>query len=70
LLPHGTVLSWLSYIVSLAQAIHANRTNQPVICHFKKGVLRIEAPFETYLAAERIKTLEKPGPIAVQLTRC
>jgi exopolyphosphatase/guanosine-5'-triphosphate,3'-diphosphate pyrophosphatase len=70
LLPHGTVLSWLSYIVSLAQAIHTNRANQPVTCHFKKGVLRIEAPFEIYLAAERIKTLEKPGPIAVQLTRC
>ncbi len=68
LLPDPDVLSWLSYIVSLAQAIHASNSYGTIKANYKKGVLSIEAPFDTYLAAERIKELEKPGSIAVKLT--
>ncbi|WP_457595869.1 Ppx/GppA phosphatase family protein [Hydrogenimonas sp.] len=67
LLPDSDALGWLSYIVSLAQALHANRATGRIRAHYRKGVLRIEAPFGTYLAAEKVKTLEKPGPIAVML---
>jgi exopolyphosphatase/guanosine-5'-triphosphate,3'-diphosphate pyrophosphatase len=66
LLPAADALSWLSYIVSLTQAIHANRSRGRIACRFENGVLAIEAPFPTHLAAERVKSLEKPGPIAVQ----
>jgi len=67
LLPDTDALGWLSYIVSLTQAIHANRATGRIRCAFANEVLTVEAPFDTYLAAERIKALEKPGPIAVQL---
>ncbi|WP_456451659.1 Ppx/GppA phosphatase family protein [Hydrogenimonas sp.] len=67
LLPDADALGWLSYIVSLTQAIHANRSHGRVACRFRNEVLTVEAPFATHLASERIKTLEKPGPIAVQL---
>ncbi len=68
LLPDSETLSWLSYIVSLAQAVHSAHSYGSVKVNYKNGVLAIEAPFDTYLAAERIKELEKPGPIAVQLS--
>ncbi len=66
LLPDTRVLSWLSYIVSLAQTIHLNRSLGRIRCRFDNEVLRIEAPFATYLAKERIKELEKPAPLAIQ----
>jgi exopolyphosphatase/guanosine-5'-triphosphate,3'-diphosphate pyrophosphatase len=69
LLPKSNTLSWLSYLVSLTQAIHANRSRVRIDCRFENGVLTIEAPFSTYLAAERVKALEKPAPIAVQFIK-
>ncbi len=69
LLPDGKILSWLSYIVSLAQTIHTSRAYGRVTAEFSKGVLTLVAPFDTYLAEERLKELEKPAPIAVRLIR-
>ncbi|WP_201352562.1 Ppx/GppA phosphatase family protein [Hydrogenimonas urashimensis] len=69
LLPDAQTLFWLSYIVSLAQAIHQNRTLGTVTCVYENEVLKIATPFENHLAGERIKVLEKPAPIAVQLHR-
>ncbi len=66
LLPDSAVLSWLSYIVSLAQTIHVNRAYGNVRCTYTNGVLEIETPFQTNLAKERVKELQKPAPIAVQ----
>ena len=66
LLPDSKVLSWLSYIVSLAQTIHICRDYGSVKATYEKEVLSINAPFDTYLAQERIKELQKPEPIAIQ----
>ncbi|BBG66459.1 exopolyphosphatase [Hydrogenimonas sp.] len=66
LLPDGKTLSWLSYIVSLAQTIHISRSYGKVKAAYENGVLSIEAPFDTYLAQERIKELQKPEPIAIK----
>jgi exopolyphosphatase/guanosine-5'-triphosphate,3'-diphosphate pyrophosphatase len=66
LLPDGKTLSWLSYIVSLAQTIHISRSYGKVEAAYENGVLSIEAPFDTYLAQERIKELQKPEPIAIK----
>ncbi len=67
LLPDNEILSWLSYIVSLAQAIHASRSYGRIKASYTNGVLEIKAPFNTYLAQERIKELEKPGSIAIKI---
>jgi len=67
LLPDTATLSWLSYIVSLAQALHRTRMYGDIRCSFKNGVLTITTPFDNYLARERVKELEKPAPIAVRL---
>ena len=66
LLPGADTLAWLSYIVSLAQAIHASRATGRIQAYYDNEVLCIDTPFKTYLAQERIKELQKPGPIAVQ----
>ncbi len=66
LLPDAMTLAWLSYIVSLAQTIHIARQYGSVHASYDNGVLTIDTPFNTYLAKERIKELEKPAPIAVQ----
>ncbi|WP_457594406.1 Ppx/GppA phosphatase family protein [Hydrogenimonas sp.] len=66
LLPDGEVLSWLSYIVSLAQTIHISRAYGSVTADYAEGVLTLGTPFDTYLAEERVKELEKPAPIAVR----
>ncbi|BDY12561.1 Ppx/GppA phosphatase family protein [Hydrogenimonas cancrithermarum] len=66
LLPDGNTLSWLSYIVSLAQTIHISRAREQIDADYRNGVLTINAPFDTYLAKERVKELEKPAPIAVE----
>ncbi len=66
LLPDGKTLAWLSYIVSLAQIIHISRAPGRVKAAFENEVLTLHVPFETSLAQERIKKLQKPGPIAVQ----
>ncbi|WP_456323634.1 Ppx/GppA phosphatase family protein [Hydrogenimonas sp.] len=66
LLPDGSTLAWMSYIVSLAQTVHIARGYGSVNAYYDSGVLFIEAPFGIYLAKERLKKLEKPAPIAVQ----
>jgi exopolyphosphatase/guanosine-5'-triphosphate,3'-diphosphate pyrophosphatase len=66
LLPDNYTLSWLSFIVSLAQTIHMSRSHGKVEVTYCNGVLTIHAPFDTYLAKERVKELEKPAPIAIQ----
>ena len=66
LLPDDDTLTWLSYIVSLAQTIHISRAYGHIKAGYDNEVLYIDAPFDTYLAQERIKELQKPGPIAVQ----
>jgi len=65
LLPDDKTVSWLSFIVSLAQTIHFSRATGKVNVVYKDGVLNIDTPFDNYLAKERIKTLEKPAPIAI-----
>jgi len=65
LLPDEKTLSWLSYIVSLSQAIHFSRAMGKVNIIYKNGVLNIDTPFDNYLAKERIKELQKPAPIAI-----
>ena len=69
LLPDDDTLAWLSYIVSLAQTIHISRAYGRIKANYENEVLCIHAPFDTYLAEERIKELQKPGPIAVQFKR-
>ncbi|WP_353661969.1 Ppx/GppA phosphatase family protein [Hydrogenimonas sp. SS33] len=69
LLPDAKTLTWLSYIVSLAQTVHQNRATGRVTCTFENEVLKITTPFENHLAKERVKELEKPAPIAVQLIK-
>ena len=66
LLPDNQTLAWLSYIVSLAQTVHISRAYGRIEASYDNEVLCIDAPFDTYLAQERIKELQKPGPIAVQ----
>ncbi len=66
LLPDDETLTWLSYIVSLAQTIHISRAYGRIKAGYDNEVLYIDAPFDTYLAEERVKELQKPGPIAVQ----
>lgn len=69
LLPDEKTLFWLSYIVSLAQTIHMSRAYGKVSASYSDNVLTIKTPFDTYLAEERIKELEKPAPIAVKLSQ-
>jgi len=69
LLPDARVLSWLSYIVSLAQTIHICRDYGTVKAEYDNGVLLIDAPFSTYLAKERIKELQKPQPVAIKFKK-
>jgi len=68
LLPDDKTLSWLSYIVSLAQTIHFSREKGKVNITYKNGVLNIDTPFNNYLAKERIKELQKPASIAIQFS--
>jgi len=68
LLPDDETLSWLSYIISLSQAIHFSRAMGKINVTYKNGVLNIDTPFDNYLAKERIKELEKPAPIAIIFT--
>ena len=65
LLPDEKILSVLSYIVSISQAIHFSRAMGKVSVTYKNGVLNIDTPFENYLAKERIKELQKPISIAI-----
>ncbi len=69
LLPESGTLSWLSYIVSLAQAVHTLGDRGAVVCEYSGGVLICRAPFGVTLAGQKIKELEKPAPIAVRLER-
>ncbi len=68
LLPKQNTLAWLSYIVSLAQAIHSANSYGKIEAEYRNGVLFIKAPFDTYLAEERIRELEKPESIAVKFS--
>jgi hypothetical protein len=69
LLPDDEPLAWLSYIVSLAQIVHISRETGRVEASFENEVLTLEVPFDTFLAEERIKKLQKPGPIAIQFIK-
>jgi exopolyphosphatase/guanosine-5'-triphosphate,3'-diphosphate pyrophosphatase len=69
LLPDDEPLAWLSYIVSLAQIVHISRETGRVEASFENEVLTLEVPFDTFLAEERIKKLQKPGPIAIQFVQ-
>ncbi len=66
LLPDEETLFWLSYIVSLAQTVHMSRAYGKVEAEYRADVLTLKTPFDTYLARERLKELEKPAPIAVR----
>jgi exopolyphosphatase/guanosine-5'-triphosphate,3'-diphosphate pyrophosphatase len=69
LLPDDEPLAWLSYIVSLAQIVHISRETGRVEASFENEVLTLQVPFDTFLAEERIKKLQKPGPIAIQFIK-
>ena len=67
LLPPIHILNWLSFILSLAEAINKDRTCPDIELFYEKMVLFITTSKELYLAKEEIKSLEKPEPFALIL---
>lgn len=67
LMPDLIVLQWLSFILSLAEALNANFTYPNLSFSYSDGALIIHSDNELYLAQEAIKKLSKPMPIAIQI---
>lgn len=64
-LPSKEVLQTLSYILSLAKALNADRLYPRLSIDFKPNQLSIQSDTPLYLAKEEIKALKKPKSFAV-----
>ena len=67
LLPSFEQLEWLCFILSLANCINQNKTNQDVKLRYENSTLYIETNRKIYLSYECIKKLSKPAPIAIKI---
>ncbi len=67
LLPPLHQVTWLCFILSLANCINQNRTNQKIKLKYQNNTLTIESTQKMYLAKECIKKLTKPTPMAIIL---
>ena len=67
LLPKSAALDWLSFLLSLAEALNKDRSCPDFEVSYRDMVLEITTPHELYLAREEIKALQKPAPFAIVL---
>jgi exopolyphosphatase/guanosine-5'-triphosphate,3'-diphosphate pyrophosphatase len=65
MLPPKQELLWLSFIYTLSVFLHEASNNAKIRFTYHKQTLRILSDKPLYLAKEKIKTLEKPIPLAV-----
>ncbi len=65
LLPNLHQLQWLCFLLSLANCINQNKSNQKLTITYQNNTLYINTTQESYLAKECIKKLTKPTPIAI-----
>ncbi|MRI83299.1 MAG: Ppx/GppA family phosphatase [Nitratiruptor sp.] len=67
LLPDETTLQWLSFILSLAEVLNRDLRCPDFTLHYEDMLLLILTKEPLYLAANEIKELEKPAPIAIRI---
>lgn len=65
LLPDMNTLMWLSFLLSLAKAIHADYTKTKIELDYQNHTLIIKSPKALFLAKEQIKQLIKPASFAI-----
>lgn len=66
LLPIGLgAIRWLSFILSLAEALNADRSRPKLEFGFDKGALTIRSEAKLYLASEAARALPKPEEIRI-----
>ena len=65
LLPDLSTITWLSFLLSLAKAIHANLTQTKTEFSYQNHTLTIRTKMPLFLAKEQIKQLIKPASFAI-----
>ncbi len=70
LLPDLQTLRWLTFILTLTEAIVRNKTLTPVQASYDTKVLQICSTEELFLAKEVIKKIKKPDTFAVKVEKC
>ncbi len=65
LLPDLHTLTWLSFLLTLAKAIHADFRRGGIECIYQNHTLTIQAEHDLFLAKEQIKQLIKPVSFAI-----
>ncbi len=66
LLPDTRIINWLSFILSLAEAINKDQSCPDFEAIYQNKVLTILSDHPLYLAKEEIKSIEKPAVLAIQ----
>ncbi len=69
LLPSLETVQWLTFILSVDEAIVRNKSLSPIKAAYDGKVLTIYSHEERFLAKEAIKKVKKPKPVAVILER-
>ena len=65
LLPNLHTLSWLSFLLALARAIHADLVSTQIEFSYQNHTLTIYTPRSLFLAKEKMKQLIKPASFAI-----
>ena len=65
LLPDLSTITWLSFLLSLAKAIHANLTQTKTEFSYQDHTLTIRTKMPLYMEKEQIKQLIKPASFAI-----
>jgi exopolyphosphatase/guanosine-5'-triphosphate,3'-diphosphate pyrophosphatase len=65
LLPDPQTLHWLSFLLSLAKAIHSDFSQSKVAFSYQNHTLTIQSEQKLFLAKENIKQLLKPASFAI-----
>ena len=69
LLPDNETMQWLTFILSLSEAIIRDKNLDSVDVVYDGKVLTVYSPRELFLAKEAVKKIKKPHPFAVMFER-